>query len=215
MGIIGTFNGWNILALPCDVLPRVTSPSSIEWDPQEAVAENECEFTMQSQVYDWMQSRLDGQVSFPPMDRWSHDAWAAFIRACRGPLNTFLLGDPRAKLPKGFTVETDVPLVNGGSQSGYSLATRGWTAGMKSILLPNDYISIGYRMYSVTDVVDADSSGHATLPVWPPLRETPADGAAIVTRGCKGLFRLKSADNKDSVNPGAYGFSGFAIKEAL
>jgi hypothetical protein len=212
MAIIGTFNGWNIVALPCDVLPRVTAPSSIEWDPQEYVAESESPFTGQTQTYDWMQSRLDGQVSFPSMDRWSHDYWAAFIKACRGPLNVFLLGDPRARIPKGPAL--GAPLVSGASQSGYSLTTRGWHASVNSILLPGDYISIGYRLYSLTDVVSSDGSGNATLPIWPPVRDLPADGAAIVTRNCKGLFRLKNP-SKDSINVGAYGFTGLAIREAL
>jgi hypothetical protein len=214
MGIIGTFNGWNIVALPCDVFPRVTAPSSIEWDPQEFVAESESPFTGQAQQYDWMQSRLDGQVSFPPMGRWSHDCWAAFIRANRGTLNVFQLGDPRARLPKGAAA--GAPLVDGSAQTGYSLVTRGWKPSVTSILLPNDYIQVGYRLYSVTDAASTNSSGHATLSIWPPARDLPADGAAIITRKCRGLFRLKStAGNKDSVNVGSYGLSGFAIREAL
>jgi hypothetical protein len=101
MSVIGTFNGMNIVALPCDTFPRVVGPSSIEWDEQEVVASDTCTFTGQVLTYDWMASWFEGQVSFPPMTRYSHDAWSAFISECRGPLNCFLLGDPKAKLPKG------------------------------------------------------------------------------------------------------------------
>ena len=213
-GTIGTFNGMNIVALPCDTQPGVTAPSSIEWDAQEAVAVNESPFTFQTQTYDWMASILQGQVSFPPMSRYSYDCWGAFVLACRGQLNCFLMGDPKAAIPKG--IATGSPVVNGASQTGYSLSTRGWTANTVGILLPGDYISIGYRLYRVTASVNSDGSGNATVPVWPNLRDQSADGTTITTRNCKGLFRLAAnSGNKFSVNPGAYGLSGFKIREAL
>lgn len=214
MPIIGTFNGWNIVALPCDTIARVTHPSSVEFDEQEVVATNASPFTGQEQVYDWMQSWWEATVSFPPMDRWSYDAWSAFISAVRGPLNVFLIGDPKAAKPKGSA--PGAPVVNGNGQTGYSLLTRGWTPNAKNILLFGDFIQIGYRLYKVTDTVNADGSGGATLPVWPPLRDLPADGTAITTRGCKGLFRLKNGSgNKHSVNVGAYGLTAQQIREAI
>ena len=217
-GVIGTFSGASIIALPCDTQPGVTSPSSIEWDAQEAVAVNQSPFTYQTQTYDWMSSILEGQVSFPPMNRYAFDAWSAFILACRGQLNCFQMGDPKAVLPKG--VATGTPVVNGASQTGYSLLTRGWTANTIGILLPGDYISILNgsisRLYRVLASVNSDGSGHCTIPIWPNLRDQPADGTTIITRNCKGLFRLASnSGNKMSVNVGAYGSSGFKIREAI
>ena len=229
MSIIGTFNGWQIVSLPCDTIARVTHPSSIEFDEQEVVATNQMAFTGQEQVYDWMASWWEAQVSFPPMNRWSYDAWSAFISECRGPLNVFLIGDPKAKKPKGSVPVPvsvpapgrlhgllNVPMVSGAGQTGYSLSTRGWTPNAENILLFGDFIQVGLRLYKVTDVVNADGSGDATLPVWPPVRDLPADGSAIITRGCRGLFRLKAASgNKHSVNVGLYGLSGFPIREAI
>jgi hypothetical protein len=213
-GVIGTFSGMNIIALPCDTQPGVTAPSSIEWDAQEAVAVNQSPFTFQTQTYDWMASILEGQVSFPPMNRYAFDAWSAFVLACRGQLNCFQMGDPRAVLPKG--VATGTPVVNGASQTGYTLLTRGWTASVVGILLPGDYLQIGFRLYRVLASVNSDGSGHASIPVWPNLRDQPADGTTIITRNCKGLFRLASnSGNKFSVNATAYGSSGFKIREAL
>lgn len=97
MAVLGSFGGLyvgNILSLPSDVLPRVIAPSSIEWNPQEVVSTNVSPFTGQEQVYDWQASWWEGQVSFPAMDRWSADAWSAFILSCRGQAGTFLIGDP-------------------------------------------------------------------------------------------------------------------------
>lgn len=214
MSILGTFNGWNIVSLPSDTIDGVRGPSSIEWEEHEAVAANESPFTGQVQVYDWGASWWQGTVSFPQMARLSHDAWSAFLSEVRGGLNVFQLGDPRAAQPKGTAA--GVPLVNGASQSGYSLATKGWTASSFGLLLPGDYIQIGYRMYKVVDQVNSDASGDATLSIWPPLREAPADGAAIQCANCKGLFRLVPGTvTKHSVNIGVYGLSAFQIREAI
>lgn len=204
----------SIVALPCDTMPGVPAPSSIEWDAQEAVAVNQSPFTGQTQTYDWQSSWMEGQVSFPPMQRYGYDAWSSFILACRGPLNCFQMGDPKAVLPKGSALGT--PVVSGANQNGYSLVSRGWKASVTGILLPGDYLQIGYRLYRVTASINSDGSGNASIPLWPNLRDLPADGTTIITRNCKGLFRLAATNgNKFSVNPGAYGLSGFRIREAI
>jgi hypothetical protein len=213
MAIIATFNSINIIALPCDVLPGVTNPSSIEWNPQEKVGETNASFGFQSQVWDWMQSMWVAQVSFPPMNRYAFDAWSSFLMEARGGYNAFMLGDPKAALPKGSALGT--PLVSGAGQTGYSLVTRGWVPSTTSILLTGDLIQIGYRLYKVLDAVNSDGSGNATLSVWPNLRDQPADGTTIITRNCKGLFRLSApSGNKFSTNVGNYGLSGFSVREA-
>ena len=214
MSVITTFNGIPIITLPCDTVPNVTAPSSIEWDPQEAVAITQSPFTGQTQTFDWQSSWLQGRVSFPPMTRYASDMWSSFIMQCRGQSKAFMLGDPKAKLPKGCAMGS--PVVNGASQTGYSVITRNWSASVTSLLLAGDYIQIGYRMYKVLDNVTSDSSGNATLNIWPNLRDLPADGTTIQTRNCKGLFRLKSNNgNKFSINPSSYGFTGFEIVEAI
>lgn len=211
--IVGTFNGINILALPSDTIPGVCSLSSIDWNPQSKVGEVDAGFGYQSQVWDWLQSSWFGQVSLPPMTRWSSDAWSTFILECRGPVNAFMLGDPKNALPKGTPQGT--PVVSGAGQTGYSLVTRGWRASQLRLLLYGDQLQIGYRLYRVLSQVNSDASGNATIAVWPNLRDQPADGAAIAVHNCKGLFRLVSGTaNKFSTNPGDYGNSGFAIREA-
>lgn len=211
--IIGTFNGINIIGLPCDTMPGVTAPSAIEWNPQSKVGETDASFGYQSQIFDWMQSSWFGQVSFPPMNRWSADAWATFILECRGGVNAFMLGDPKEALPKGSP--QGVPVVSGAGQTGYSLVTRGWRASQLRLLLYGDQLQIGYRLYRVLGQVNSDASGNATIPIFPNLRDQPADATSIVVTNCKGLFRLVSGTaNKFSSNPESYGNSGFAIREA-
>ena len=212
--ILGTFNGASIISVPWDTLPRIQGPSSIEWNPQEVVATAASPFTGQTQVYDWQTSWWEAQVSFPSMNRYSADALSSFLLECRGQSNVFSLGDPKAAIPKG--VASGSPVVNGAGQSGYFLATRGWTPSITSILLTGDFLQVGYRLYKVLDSVNSDSSGDASIHVWPNLRDLPADGTQIITRNCKGLFRLSAnSGNKWSTNPGTYGFTGFSIREAI
>jgi hypothetical protein len=214
MSIVGTFNGLTIISLPCDTSPGVTAPSSIEWDPQEKVSESDGSFAYQSQVFDWQQSMWAGQVSFPPMARYAADMWSAFILECRGQANAFMMGDPKAVLPKGPALGT--PVVSGAGQTGYSLVTRGWAPGVVSILLPGDFIQVGNRLYKILVPANTDANGNSTLTVWPNLRDLPADAVTVQTRACKGLFRLaKNTGNKWSTNAGNYGLSGFAIREAI
>jgi hypothetical protein len=211
--ITGTFNGINIIALPCDTIPGVTSPSSIEWNPQEKVGEVDATFGYQSQVWDWMQSMWMGQVSFPPMNRWSSDAWSSFLMEARGGVNAFMLGDPKAAIPKGNPQGT--PVINGAGQTGYSLVTNGWTPSKFRLLMVGDNLQIGNRLYRVLDTVNSDSGGNATINLWPNLRDQPVSGAPLILHNAKGLFRLAtSTGNKFSTNVGNYGFTGFAIREA-
>lgn len=214
MSIIGSFNGTNIIGLPCDVLSGVTHPSSIEWDAQEVVSTSISPFTGQVQVYDFQNSWWEAQVSFPPMNRNAIDAWSSFILECRGQSNFFQLGDPKATTPKG--TPSGGPVVSGAGQTGYNLVTRGWTINRTNLLMYGDFLQVGYRLYKVMDNVNSDGSGNATIHLWPNLRDQPVDGLALVTSNCKGLFRLKNnSGNKWSTNAGNYGMSGFAIREAI
>jgi len=117
MSILGTFNGRSIIALPSDTVPNVLGPSSIQFDPIEKVEQNTSIFSGQVQTYDLMNSLWSGTISLPIMRRYDADAWHAFILACRGPVNSFMLGDPTAALPKGAAIGS--PIVHNGSQTGY------------------------------------------------------------------------------------------------
>jgi hypothetical protein len=213
MSIVGTFNSTNIIGLPCDTIAGVLHPSSIEWNAQEVVSANASSFTGQVQTYDFMASWWEATVTLPPLQRASADAWQSFLMECRGQSNFFQLGDPKRTTPKGAA--TGTPKVNGASQTGYNLLTKGWTASVSNILLQGDFIQIGYRLYSIMDAVNSDATGLATLHIWPNLRDLPADGTTITTTNCKGLFRLASNTNKWSTNAGNYGVTAFQIREAI
>jgi hypothetical protein len=104
-------------------------------------------------------------------------------------------------MPQGTPLGT--PVVDGtvttnNAASTTVLFTKGWEPLTYRLLQPDDYIQIGYRLYSCLDSVASDASGNAQINIWPSLREQPADGTSITLHNATGLFRL--ADNTRQVN---------------
>jgi hypothetical protein len=213
--ILGTFNGANVIALPSDLgLYGMCAPSSVEWEETDIVSASTNPFTGQQDVFDWMAAYWMATLSFATMDNASIDYWTAFLGELRGPVNAFLCGNPKRMVPKGSVALVSVPagsltpvtgianapVVNGAGQTGYTLNIRGLAASQANVFLPGDLIQVGFRAYKVLEAVTADGSGHATISIWPPLRQTAteviADGQAIVTAGVKGLYRLTKGNGQ-------------------
>lgn len=111
------------------------------------------------------------------------------------------------------------PFVNGGSQTGDTLVIDGCSPNVTGFLLPGDYIQIGSasatQLYKVLTQVNTDGSGGATLDIWPDLRSSPADNAAIVVANTKGRFRLRENVQQWQINEiSSYGIT-FDCVEAI
>jgi len=111
------------------------------------------------------------------------------------------------------------PFVNGASQTGASLVIDGASPDEVGYLLPGDYIQLGSgstaTLHKVLEQVDTDSSGNATLTLWPHIRTAPADNAAVTIGNTVGRWRLASNESSWSVNEAAiYGIS-FTAMEAV
>jgi hypothetical protein len=112
--------------------------------------------------------------------------------------------------------------VNGAGQTGRTLNTKGWPAPAFGpypyVLRPGDWLQIGYRLYrNLTSKIISDPGGVGlvTLDIWPPLREPPADGDAIIVTNTLGLWRLKSNQRKWSITESRFYGLQFEIREAL
>lgn len=210
--------GWNLVTLPS--FPP--APTTIEYQANEIVGATTNPFTAQKQTYQW-QAFWQWSVAYPPMKESDADNWIAFLLSLQGVSNVFQLGDPRKTAPRG--TPTGVPRVNGYPQSGYNLITSGWTPNSTGNLLPGDYFNIGYRMYQYVGdgPLNADSMGFATIPIWPPLRETPNGGNGspptydlLSFNNCKGLWKLNSNSRKWLLDRDRYYKQiAFEIMEAL
>lgn len=79
----------------------------------------------------------------------------------------------------------------GGGQTGVSLSTDGWPSSTK-VLLAGQFVTIEDQLLQLTDDVDSNGSGAATIEFRPPLRAAPANDAAIEYRLPTALVTLIS-----------------------
>lgn len=171
-------------------LPAVKSPARIVLNAQSSVAISRSPSSYVSSVYKWSGQMWTAEITLPMMERADAEQWVAWLLKLNGLEGTFLLGDTAGKTPRG--IATGTPLVNGGSQTGQSLITDGWTAGQTGIMKAGDYIQIGQRLYKILSDANSDGGGNATFDIWPRLRESPSNNAAITVSNTVGLFRLAS-----------------------
>jgi hypothetical protein len=186
-------NSVNLVAMPLHPGLR-----SVEFTIKDTVAVSTSIFTGQTQVQQWPGAdMLSGTFTLPLMSRANAANWIAFLMQLRGMSYAFQLADPFGSTPLGNPLGTPVATTANAAMS-QVLVTSGWQASTTGLLLPGDYIQIGYRLHRVLDTVDSDSSGNATFSIWPSLREAIGTATSIVTTGTKGLFRLSNNSRKFS-----------------
>lgn len=198
-------------------LPTVTGLAKIRISANNVVGVSMSPFTAKQQVYKYTGQFWEAEISLPPMKRADAEYWISFLLKLNGSYGTFLLGDPNGATARG--VATGTPLVKGASQTGNELVTDGWTTSTTGILKAGDYIQLGTgssaKLHKVLDDVNSDSSGNATITIWPDLRSAPSDNAAITVSGAKGVFRLSTNQSDWDVNEASiYGMT-FPAREAL
>lgn len=200
-------------------LPTAAGIRAVRLIARNTVAVTTSPFTYKQQVLKHSGERWEADVTLPPMNRTDAEEWNSFLLSLGGQYGTFLLGDPNAATPRGSARNADSILVNGASQTGNSLIIDGCTVSQTGYLKAGDYIQIGTgadsQLYKVLADVDSDSGGNASIDIWPSLRSSPADNAAIYVESAKGLFRLASSDTSWDINEvGFYGIT-FGAVEAI
>ena len=116
--------------------------------------------------------------SLPKMNKQQASIWKAFFLQLDGMVNTFNAYDPDNLTPRGSALGT--PTVDGGGQTGTSLATLGWTPSQRNLLLPGDYFSVNGQLLMVTQPVGSNPMGAATISFRSALRASPANGAPLI-----------------------------------
>jgi hypothetical protein len=180
-----------------DIIPVPSSPDfkGITLRAVDQVTVSQSPFTGQTQVLSWPGAdHWEADLTLPVMKRSDAANWVAWLMSLRGQANVFQIGNSLCKTPRG--TPSGSPKNDGTHIAGsIYLNTRGWTPSTNNLLLPGDYIQLGYSLYVVAGVtpINSDASGKALIEIWPSLRVALADGNDITTSNCKGLFRL--ADN--------------------
>ena len=173
--------------------PSYMLPTKVEWVDINVVGVSRSPYTGKGQRYDWEAAWFTGTIYFPAFGNENADDAHGFLTSLRGRLGTMLVRGTYARTaPRGTAPGT--PLVDGASQTGLELDTRGWTPSQTGILLRGDFIQLGTgsssRLHKVMADADSDGSGDATLDIWPPLRTSPSDGQTVIISSPVGLFSL-------------------------
>ncbi len=186
---------------------------------QSVTAVGASPFTLSQQVQVFPGQQWLADCKLAPMKRVDAEVWNAFFLKLNGFKGTFLMGDPLATSPQGLG--TGTPKVNGGTQAAgsTSLITDGWPNSTNNLLLPGDYfhmvVGSNQRLHKVLSPVNSDSSGNATIDIWPYLRESPADDAVLVLTNAQGQFRLSTPTNDWTEDTGGVYTLAFGTMEAL
>jgi hypothetical protein len=173
---VSTGIGITSVVYPLD-LPAFPTSRRISLVKHDNVAIVRSPFSGVTQVQEWLDCKYwMATIELPPMKKEFGQAWSAWFGALRGGAGTFLLGDTVNVNPRG--IASGAPQVNGAGQTGFTLATKGWTPSTSMILRSGDKIQLGSgatsRMYENLTDVSSDSSGNVTLNLWPKLRGAPA-----------------------------------------
>lgn len=160
----------------------------------DVVAVSKSPFTSAMSVFAHPGEYWQASVKTPPMRPDNAEPWISTFMSLRGQYGTILLGDSARKTPRGAV--SGSPVVNGGSQTGFELSVRSLPLSTAGVLLAGDYIQIGTgadsRLHKVMKDATSNGSGIATLDIWPRIRTSPADGAAIIYSNPVGVFRRDS-----------------------
>lgn len=133
-------------------------------------------------------SRWMSEVTLAPMTMQQARPILSWLEDVQAHGHFFTLGDVEAGTALG--VATGAPVLDGASQTGSTLNTRGWTASTAGILQAGDFIQIGDELKRVVSDVNSNASGEAEVNITPPLRGTFADGVGIQVSNTGALMRL-------------------------
>lgn len=197
-------------------LPTTPYAARVTMRARAVVGVSVSPFSLSQQVYAHSGQGWEADIELPPMQESVADPWVAFLLKLNGRYGTFLMGDPAKIAYRG--VGGGTPLVKGGGQSGQTLTIDGCPLSTSGWLVAGDMIQLGSGSSATLHKVLADAttngSGETTLDIWPALRSSPSDNAAVTISSCVGRWRLASNEMPWSVGTAKrYGIQ-FAAVEA-
>jgi len=193
------------LTYPLDT-PTSIGIESIELRAVNAVATSQSPFTFKQQIISHGGQKWEASVTIPSVHRDKAAQWKAMLVGLKGPVGTFLLGDPDYATPQGTvsscTLSGDV---------GSDVATVTMTGTLKA----GDYIQLGSDSSAKLHQVLSDRNGDGSIDVWPSLRSDYTD-EAVTFNSPKGVFRLSNNVTSWSINNAStYGISFEAVEAVL
>lgn len=143
-----------------------------------------------------------------------------FMDALRGPVGTFLAEFPGYRQSRGTAaLIASSPSVNGSGQAGKpELVVQSAPSSQSGWLLAGDIIQVGpssrAHWHRVTQDVDTDASGNATIDLWPYVREGTIGGDPVGLTSPRCLFRLTDSTSVSLSSPVIHDFD-IVAREAI
>jgi len=185
--------------------PTSIGIESIELRAVNAVATSQSPFTYKQQIISHGGQKWEASVNIPSVHRDKAAQWKALLVGLKGPVGTFLLGDPDYATPQG-TVSSCTLTGSAGDET--------VTVVMTGTLLAGDYIQLGSGSAAKLHQVLLDQDGDGSLEIWPALR-SDYTSETVIFNAPKGVFRLATNISSWSINNAStYGIS-FEAVEAL
>jgi hypothetical protein len=193
------------LSYPLDT-PTSIGIESIELRAVNAVATSQSPFTFKQQIISHGGQKWEASVSIPSVHREKAAQWKAMLVGLKGPVGTFLLGDPDYATPQG-TVSSCTLTGDAGDES--------VTVVMTGTLKAGDYIQLGSGSAAKLHQVLLDQDGDGSIEIWPALRSDYTD-EAVTFNSPKGVFRLSINMTSWSINNAStYGISFEAVEAVI
>jgi hypothetical protein len=201
------------------IMPTHTGIKSVAFTTSNAVAYSRSPFTFAGKAYAFAGQMLQAEISLPPMTRTDAERWLAWLISLKGQVGTFYLGDPLASTPMGSARNADTIQVNGALSSGDVIDIDGAPVNQTDYLKAGDYMQVGSgssrQLFKVLADVSTDSSGQASVDVWPNVRTSIANNSAVTVESTKGLFRLSGNEQSWNINEASIYGINFSAMEAL
>jgi hypothetical protein len=197
--------------------PTIVNPSEMSWRLRARTQTHTSPLDGTIQTLVLPGARWEASVSWRTLSLADSRTLDAFIASLGGVAGRFFYGPVHA--PRRATGGGS-PVINGASQTGSTLSTRGWSANAQAFLV-GDWLSYSdttgrRRLHQVTANVTANASGIASVPIAPALRRSGADGAAITISTPTGVFMLASDEEGQlSVRAPLLGAMTLNIVEAI
>ena len=193
------------LSYPLDT-PTSIGIESIELRAVNAVATSQSPFTFKQQIISHGGQKWEASVSIPSVHRDKAAQWKAMLVGLRGPVGTFLLGDPDYATPQGTVSSCTLT-----GDAGYETCNVVMTGTLKA----GDYIQLGSGASAKLHQVLLDQDGDGSIEIWPALRSNYTD-EAVTFNSPKGVFRLSTNMTSWSINNAStYGISFEAVEAVI
>lgn len=197
--------------------PTGIIPSEFEYTKVNAVKIAQSPYTLTQKAYASEGKMWSIQAAIPTMEGVNAATFRAFLTRLNGKSGTFLM-PIFDYIPRGTWGGT--PVINGAGQTGTTLSVSGATISTTGYAKAGDLITLGTGantyLHEITEDANSNGSGVVALSIWPPLRTSPTNGAAVLhSSSVVGHFRMADDYSYRAKIGKKYEFQTISMYEAL